>query len=53
LLHWHKLIEDFQTAPKHFYTTVELALDHVPPRSQTEWSLRLSSLFRQQLALNN
>ncbi len=25
--HWHKLIENFQTSPKDFYTTVELALD--------------------------
>ena len=25
--HWHKLIENFQTSPKDFYTTVELGLD--------------------------
>ncbi|MFM7232369.1 MAG: hypothetical protein ACKO3S_10315 [bacterium] len=40
--HWHKLIENFQTSPKDFYTSVELALDrrHVPglKTSRVKWS---------------
>lgn len=27
LAHWHKLIENFETSPKDFYTSVEVALD--------------------------
>lgn len=40
--HWHKLIENFQTSPKDFYASVELALDrrHVPglKTSRVKWS---------------
>ncbi|MBI5710461.1 MAG: hypothetical protein HZC42_09190 [Candidatus Eisenbacteria bacterium] len=40
--HWHKLIENFQTSPKDFYTTVELALDarKIPgmKTSRVKWS---------------
>lgn len=40
--HWHKLIEDFHTSSKDFYTSVELALDrrHIPSRkiSRVKWS---------------
>lgn len=40
--HWHKLIENFQTSSKDFYTTVELALDHrlIPGLkvSRVKWS---------------
>ena len=40
--HWHKLIENFQTSSKDFYTSVEVALDrrHIPglKTSRVHWN---------------